>query len=378
MGAGSRSITWFPGHMRQALTALRRVIKGVDLVLEVRDARVPLSSRNPELDALFRQKRHILVLNKDDLVPSKLQQAAVARLQQDALVLSASCSSAAGVGQVMHTALEWLQRERAASELSVMLVVGLPNSGKSSLINAFKLAAKKRGILAGEQAYQKKAKVGPTPGLTRQVAGFQVSAEPCVYVLDSAGVMVPAVPSDEVGLRLALAGTIKDAVVGEEAIVRYMLQHLARNPQHNLRMLRASGPLGKSGRRTGAKADPEVVRMRTCLYNTMSGTQPALRGKGPVAGEWHPDLDDGLHGMGLGGGASQAQPLPWFGAGMLRDAADGTEGDRFDQLMQCLGVANERIDSKQTGALIRLLRAFREGHLGKFMLDAEELVDLGG
>lgn len=63
------------------------------------------------------------------------------------------------------------------------------------------------GILAGEQAYQKKAKVGPTPGLTRQVAGFQVSAEPCVYVLDSAGVMVPAVPSDEVGLRLALAGT---------------------------------------------------------------------------------------------------------------------------------------------------------------------------
>jgi ribosome biogenesis GTPase A len=62
------------------------------------------------------------------------------------------------------------------------------------------------GILAGEQAYQKKAKVGPTPGLTRQVAGFQVSAEPCVYVLDSAGVMVPAVPSDEVGLRLALAG----------------------------------------------------------------------------------------------------------------------------------------------------------------------------
>jgi hypothetical protein len=179
---------------------------------------------------------------------------------------------------------------------------------------------------------------------------------------------------------LCCAGAIKDSVVGEEAIVRYMLQHLARNPQHSLRMLRASGPLGKPGRRTGAKADPEVVRMRTCLYNILSGTRPALGGKGPVAGEWHPDIDEGLHGMGLGGkgGASQAQPPPWFEAGLLRDAADGTEGDRFDQLMQCLGVANERIDSKKTGALIRLLRAFREGHLGKFMLDAEELVDLGG
>lgn len=66
-----------------------------------------------------------------------------------------------------------------------------------------KLAA---GLLAGEQAYQKRAKVGLTPGLTRQVAGFQVSAEPDVYMLDTPGIMVPAVPSDEVGYRLALAG----------------------------------------------------------------------------------------------------------------------------------------------------------------------------
>jgi ribosome biogenesis GTPase A len=61
-------------------------------------------------------------------------------------------------------------------------------------------------VLTGEQAYNKRAKVGFTPGLTRQVAGFQVSAEPCVYMLDTPGIMVPAVPSDEVGFRLALAG----------------------------------------------------------------------------------------------------------------------------------------------------------------------------
>jgi ribosome biogenesis GTPase A len=62
------------------------------------------------------------------------------------------------------------------------------------------------GALEGQQAYNKRAKVGATPGLTRQVAGFQVSAEPCVYMLDTPGIMMPAVPSDEVGLRLALAG----------------------------------------------------------------------------------------------------------------------------------------------------------------------------
>lgn len=173
------------------------------------------------------------------------------------------------------------------------------------------------------------------------------------------------------------AGAIKDAVVGEEAVVRYMLQHLARNPQHSLRMLRASGPLGKAGRRTGAKADPEVVRMRTCLYNILSGTQtPALRGEGP-AREWHPELDEGMHRGGLGDASQQAQPPPWFEAATTLRSADGTEVDHFDQLMQCLGVANERIASKQTGALIRLLRAFREGHLGKFVLDAGDLVDLG-
>lgn len=62
------------------------------------------------------------------------------------------------------------------------------------------------GVLSGEQAYHKTARVGLTPGLTRQVAGFQVSAEPCVYMLDTPGIMMPAVPSDEVGFRLALAG----------------------------------------------------------------------------------------------------------------------------------------------------------------------------
>lgn len=168
--------------------------------------------------------------------------------------------------------------------------------------------------------------------------------------------------------------------MGEEAIVRYMLQQMARNPQHSLRMLRASGPLGQAGRKTGAKADPEVVRMRTCLYNILSGRQPqaALQGEEGPAGEWHPEVDEGMHGIGSSQGASHAPPPPWFEAATLCSAEEGAAVDHYDQLMQCLGVANERIASNQTGALIRLLRAFREGHLGRFVLDAGDLVDLGG
>lgn len=64
------------------------------------------------------------------------------------------------------------------------------------------------GVLEGAQAYNKRARVGATPGLTRQVAGFQVSAEPCAYMLDTPGIMIPAIPSDEVGFRLALAGRV--------------------------------------------------------------------------------------------------------------------------------------------------------------------------
>eukprot|EP00878_Enallax_costatus_P039826 GHUV01045743.1.p2 GENE.GHUV01045743.1~~GHUV01045743.1.p2 ORF type:complete len:105 (+),score=20.89 GHUV01045743.1:648-962(+) len=87
-----------------------------------------------------------------------------------------------------------------------MMVVGLPNSGKSSLINALKLAARSTGVLGGEQTYNRRAAVGATPGLTRQVSGFQVCKTPATYVLDTPGITVPSIPTDEIGFRLALAG----------------------------------------------------------------------------------------------------------------------------------------------------------------------------
>uniref|UniRef100_A0A383VII8 CP-type G domain-containing protein n=1 Tax=Tetradesmus obliquus TaxID=3088 RepID=A0A383VII8_TETOB len=372
-------ITWFPGHMAKAFNALNRVIKGVDMVLEVRDARIPLSSSNPNLEGLLKGKRHIVVLNKVDLISNSSRQAALKRLQQQGLqALPASSSDPRSVKQLLRTAVGWIQRERAQSELSVMLLVGLPNSGKSSLINGLKMAARATGVLDAQQAYQKRAAVGPTPGLTRQVSGFQVAAQPPIYVLDTPGVMMPAIPSDEVGFRLALAGAIKDSVVGEEAIVRFLLSQISSNPRLAAALQAAQQPgykppgsnssSSRSGYNVAARKRQEAKakELRSALAAAASvgsaslsygysagglahasaalGLQESLQHSLQESAQWHPGDDDAY------------------------DASDA----QLDELLQQLGVAGQLNPSAQTGACIRLLQAFRAGELGQYILDDVE------
>lgn len=181
------------------------------------------------------------------------------------------------------------------------------------------------------------------------------------------------------------AGAIKDSVVGEEAIVKFLLQKLGRDVTHALRAIRASGPVGSSSsaprerRNKGGDVDQEVHRMRRCLYRVLSSS---LLGVESASGEpWGEPLTlaaDSLHVDASAVGIAeqqfvlQSQPPPsWMHT--ESDQVVDWEAEavlaRYDSLMHCLGVAGARNPSKEQGALIRLLRAFREGHLGKFMLD---------
>lgn len=194
---------------------------------------------------------------------------------------------------------------------------------------------------------------------------------------------------------LLLAGAIKDSVVGEEAIVRFMLQFLGRDPQHSLRAIKASGPLGGKGigsSRKGpsstqhSKTDREVDRMRTCLHRVLSSSQQQPLLHAPTA-ELGVELQPEAWGAGGAGpfvsGSMHAfgdtNLPPWVVGDDMQHADDVVDLDvhRYEQLIGCLGVASVRNPSKETGALIRMLRAFREGHLGKFLLDADDIV-VGG
>ncbi|XP_055807178.1 short integuments 2, mitochondrial-like isoform X2 [Solanum dulcamara] len=205
------NINWFPGHMAAATRAIRQRLKLSDLVIEVRDARIPLSSANQDLQPMLSGKRRVIALNKQDLANRNLMHRWISYFnsrKQECLPINAHSRSS------VHK--EVMTREPTL----LVMVLGVPNVGKSALINSIHQIALSRFPV---QEKMKKARVGPLPGVTQDIAGFKIAHRPSVYVLDSPGVLVPTIPDIETGLKLALAGSVKDSVVGEERIAQYLL-----------------------------------------------------------------------------------------------------------------------------------------------------------
>ncbi|VVA30942.1 PREDICTED: DAR GTPase 2 mitochondrial [Prunus dulcis] len=193
--AGGGAINWFPGHMAAATRAIRERLKLADFVIEVRDARIPLSSANQDLQPQLRSKRSLIALNKKDLANPNIMQ--------------------------LLELVEYKLKEAISREPTLLvMVVGVPNVGKSALINNIHRIASSRFPVQGKM---KRATVGPLPGVTQDIAGFKIAHQPSIYVLDTPGVLVPSIPDIETGLKLALAGSIKDSVVGEDRISQYLL-----------------------------------------------------------------------------------------------------------------------------------------------------------
>ncbi|KAJ7520719.1 hypothetical protein O6H91_19G019400 [Diphasiastrum complanatum] len=170
--AGSSSINWYPGHMATAMRDIKERVKVVDLIIEVRDARVPISSANIELQEILRRKKHLIVLNKMDLANPNMSN-------------------------------RWSEYFEACKQDHVF-------------VNAHNKESVKNEKL-------KKAEVGPLPGVTQQISAFKIGHTPSIYLLDTPGVLVPNISNIETGLKLALTGAFKDSVVGEERLARYLL-----------------------------------------------------------------------------------------------------------------------------------------------------------
>ncbi|KAF5274359.1 hypothetical protein FQA39_LY07239 [Lamprigera yunnana] len=220
---------WFPGHMGKGLKQMQTKLKLTDCIIEVHDARIPFSGRN--LDFKYKIsgiKPHILVINKMDLINPVLIPKIKQKLSNECpYVIFTNCKDqkCKGVKSIFPLAQKLIANSdrynRANEDDNCIMIIGIPNVGKSSLVNTLRNRFLKMGNAAP---------VGAKPGMTRSVMNkIKISENPLCYMLDTPGILTPSVTSVEAGLKLALCATIEDHLVGEEIIADYLLYWLNKN-----------------------------------------------------------------------------------------------------------------------------------------------------
>ena len=236
----SKPIQWFPGHMAKTRRKLKESLSLVDMVIEVIDARIPLSSRNPELDALAQGKPRLIIMNKADMADDAATQRWVAYFQSCGYyVLPAECKTGKGLQKldfVMNEALaeqreKWRQKGMVGRPVRAM-VVGIPNVGKSTFINRMTKGAR--------------AKTEDRPGVTRGNQWFTLKSG--AQLLDTPGVLWPKFEDQQVALRLAFTGAIRDQILDCEELACDLLNLLSSHYRpFLLERYKLSEPLPETG-----------------------------------------------------------------------------------------------------------------------------------
>lgn len=209
---------WYPGHMTKARRMMQENIKLIDLVIELVDARIPMSSRNPEIDELGKNKARLILLNKSDLAEEKWNDAWMEYFKKQGYsVVKVNSKKGGGIksiqGVIQEACKEKIERDRKRGILNRpvrAMVVGIPNVGKSTFINT----------LAGKAC----AKTGNKPGVTKGKQWIRLNKN--VELLDTPGILWPKFEDQTVGLRLAYIGSIKDEILNIEELVAELIQFL--------------------------------------------------------------------------------------------------------------------------------------------------------
>ena len=211
---------WYPGHMTKAKRMMQENIKLIDLVIEVTDARIPLSSRNPDIDELGKNKARLILLNKADLADdSRTDQWMEYFRSKGYYAVKINARSGAGMKGIlpviMESCKEKIERDRRRGILNRpvrAMVVGIPNVGKSTFINSF----------AGKAC----TKTGNKPGVTKGKQWIRINKN--VELLDTPGILWPKFEDQEVGAKLAMVGSIKDEILNLEELSLELLAYLHR------------------------------------------------------------------------------------------------------------------------------------------------------
>ncbi len=220
MSIAETNINWYPGHMKKAVRMMEDSLRLVDAVVEVRDARIPESSRNPDVDTLSGSKPRMVILNRADQADPQLTALWRRELEKQGLtVLETDCKNGKGVGGFTAAARKLLQEQinnweakgQVGRQLRFM-VLGIPNVGKSSFINR----------LAGRKA----AQASDRPGVTR---GKQwIALQGGIQLLDTPGILWPKLDTPHTGLALSWTGAINDEILDRELVAAGLLEELVR------------------------------------------------------------------------------------------------------------------------------------------------------
>ena len=223
----STRIQWYPGHMAKTKRQIIEDLKLIDVVIELLDSRIPISSRNPDIKKIVANKKKIIVLNKSDLSDETINQKWVKELSKEAPTILADSNSGKGIDKVSKEIDKLMeeevkrqaQRGRINKTIRVM-ILGIPNVGKSSFINRI---SKKTTM-----------KVGNKPGVTQTKQWIRIGKNQ--ELLDTPGVLWPKFESPVIGLHLALTGAVKDDVYDRRDALILLLQELQEKYPQELAM----------------------------------------------------------------------------------------------------------------------------------------------
>ncbi len=211
-----QNIQWYPGHMKRTERQIEKVLPLIDAVAEIADARIPVSSRNPELAGIVKDKPRLILLNKCDMADSKATDRWIAKFRnEDIIAIPMDCRSGRGIENFVKSVKTLLKDKLEAYDQKGMIgkplrimVVGIPNVGKSSFINRMSKLSK--------------AGVADKPGVTRGNQWFKIDER--LELLDTPGVLWPKFENERVGEHLAFTGAVKDDVIDKELLAVRLLE----------------------------------------------------------------------------------------------------------------------------------------------------------
>ena len=221
--SANNPIQWFPGHMTKAKRQMEENLKKVDLVIEIRDARIPYSSKNPMLEKLIQKKPRLIILSKRDKADPQMTAQWIQAFEDEQnkvlaldLIRDSYKKTLVSVANELCQALIEKQKRRGIRPRALRaMVCGIPNVGKSTMINTL--------------AKRKAAQTADRPGVTRALQWIKLDKG--LELLDTPGVLWPKFEDPQIGLRLALLGSIRDEVINRDELVQYALDWLLK--KHN-------------------------------------------------------------------------------------------------------------------------------------------------